>query len=342
TLIDRVNMAAGVGGGYDIYLHNNSANTNGGEVIFTVQNSFMSGGIFSSVTGDTIRVLNNWISTPNAGVAIEQIGGAGNFQVIGNNITGIAGCVVVHSGISPIIANNECEQLVGSTNTEVNNSIIDIIGDTAAVVGAQIINNQVQSGAGVGNPTPVNVVSVNSNTIIGENRFGCGSAQAAIKNAGTPTVLTPGNFIGATCNSLLSDTASTGTTAASPGYQSYFITYKGVNFNSANTDTAIPIPLPPGVSNYQIANVRIANASASISTATLGIFQTTGGSGTILANSVITVTTASANTNNNSMILVPTNANTQSFNLTSVQARVGTAQGSAATGDVVIQIVPLP
>src|ERR1700761_8889535 len=118
---------------------------------------------------------------------------------------------------------------------------------------------------------------------------------------------------------------------APPGGQAYFVTAKAVNFNAANTDTPIAIPLPPGVTNYQIANLRIANASASISTATFGLFQAAGGSGAIIAGgTAITVTSAAANTNNNSMLVAPGNAATQSFNLGSVFFRVGTAQGSAA------------
>lgn len=118
----------------------------------------------------------------------------------------------------------------------------------------------------------------------------------------------------------------------------------GVNFNSANTDTTIPVTLPTGVSNYQIASVRIANASASISTATYGLFSAAAGGGTAIIPSpqAITVTTAGANTNNNSLTATPTNSGTQSWNFSNLFFRVVTAQGSAATADVIITLVPLP
>jgi hypothetical protein len=116
-----------------------------------------------------------------------------------------------------------------------------------------------------------------------------------------------------------------------------------VNFNSANTDTTIPIVLPAGVTNYLVKSVRLANASASISTATFGLFSASGGGGTAImaAGQAITVTSAAANTNNNAQTATPATSNTQSYNFANLFFRVGTAQGSAATADVIIEIVPL-
>lgn len=118
---------------------------------------------------------------------------------------------------------------------------------------------------------------------------------------------------------------------------------RGINFNSGNTDNAIPITLPPGVTNYRVVNVQIANASASISTATFGVFSATGGGGTAImaAGQVITVTSSAANANNNAQTATPATANTESYNFATLYFRVGTAQGSAATGDVIITISPL-
>jgi hypothetical protein len=116
----------------------------------------------------------------------------------------------------------------------------------------------------------------------------------------------------------------------------------GVNFNSANTDNAIAVPLPPGIARYQVQSVRLNNASASISTATVGVFTGTGGTGqTIAANQAITVTATAADTNNNSQNLTITNAGSEAYNDATLQVRIGTAQGSAATADVIIIIVPL-
>lgn len=127
---------------------------------------------------------------------------------------------------------------------------------------------------------------------------------------------------------------------ASVGLIRYVVT--GVNFNSANTDTPITIALPVGITRYQVNDAKLSNPSASISTATIGIFGGAGGTGAVIAaNQSITVTTSSANTNNNSMSLGLTNALTEAYDLTTIYARVGTAQGSAATADVIIMIKPL-
>jgi hypothetical protein len=116
----------------------------------------------------------------------------------------------------------------------------------------------------------------------------------------------------------------------------------GVNFNSANTDNALTITLPTGVTRYAVAGVRINNASASISTATIGVFTSTGGGGqTIAANQAITVTATATDTNNNTMSLTLTNGNTMAYNDATLQVRIGTAQGSAATADVIVDIIPL-
>lgn len=113
----------------------------------------------------------------------------------------------------------------------------------------------------------------------------------------------------------------------------------GVNFNSANTDTALTLTLPAGVSRWRFNAIFINNASASISSATVGVFTGTGGGGqTIAANQAITVTASAADTNNNTMALAGTNTGTMAYSDTTIYVRVGTAQGSAATADVVVFI----
>lgn len=116
-----------------------------------------------------------------------------------------------------------------------------------------------------------------------------------------------------------------------------------VNFNSANTDTSIPITIPTGFSRYRVAGVFISGASASISTATAGLFTASGGGGTaiVTGGSALTVTTASENTNNNMMSLNVNNSTSQSYNAATLFFRVGTPQGSAATGTVEIWIQPV-
>jgi hypothetical protein len=116
-----------------------------------------------------------------------------------------------------------------------------------------------------------------------------------------------------------------------------------VNFNSANTDTAITVRLPPGFSNYRVTAVVISGASASLSTATFGVFTSTGGGGTAIVSggTAITVTATATATNNNMQSVSPNNTSTQSYNAATVYCRVGTAEGSAATGTVTLILNPV-
>ena len=129
--------------------------------------------------------------------------------------------------------------------------------------------------------------------------------------------------------------------AAPVGLLSVHLT--AVNFNSANTDNAATIVLPTGYTRYRLQNVAISGASASITTATIGVFTDAAAGGTTMAaNQAITVSTASENTNNNGMTLTLTNNATTNFNDTAIFVRIGTAQGSAATANVTISYFPLP
>ena len=120
-----------------------------------------------------------------------------------------------------------------------------------------------------------------------------------------------------------------------------------VNFNSANTDTTIPISLPTGFTRYLVSNVRISGASASLTTATFGLFTavSAGGTAIISGGTVIAVSTASDGTNNNAQVNNATNTGTQAYSLSgypNLYFRIGTPQGSAATANVEVVIIPLP
>lgn len=115
---------------------------------------------------------------------------------------------------------------------------------------------------------------------------------------------------------------------------------KGVNFNAANTDNAITLVLPPGTTRWTLEEVIIFNASASISTATFGLFTGAGGTGqTISTAQAITVTGTTAGSANSSM------QNTTGVTVwdtgTTLFFRTQTAQGAPATADVVISIFHL-
>lgn len=115
-----------------------------------------------------------------------------------------------------------------------------------------------------------------------------------------------------------------------------------VNFNAANTDHAITVSLPAGVTRWAVSALRISNASGTLTTATAGLFTATGGGGiAICSNTAVTVSTSATDTNNNYMSLGANNPTSEAYNETTVYFRVGTAQGSAVTGDVILTIIPL-
>lgn len=121
------------------------------------------------------------------------------------------------------------------------------------------------------------------------------------------------------------------------------VTVPNVNFNSANTDTTINIPLPPGYSNYRFSGIAIGNASGSLTNATFGIFSGAGGTGTAIVSggAPLTISTSAPNTNNNAMFISGILNTTGAYNFTTVYFRVGTAEGSAATATVTLIIQPL-
>jgi hypothetical protein len=135
-------------------------------------------------------------------------------------------------------------------------------------------------------------------------------------------------------------------TLVAPG--SIYTIFTTINFNSATTDTGIAVTLPFGLTRFQIDSVTITNASHTLTTATAGVFTTTGGSGAIAADQAITVSSTSDAANNNSQRLTLTNASTESYVLANLAHtpnlyfRVGTPESAAATADVTIVVRPLP
>jgi hypothetical protein len=95
------------------------------------------------------------------------------------------------------------------------------------------------------------------------------------------------------------------------------------------------------VTNYNVLFVKIANASASLSTSTFGVSTGVGGTGvTVVAGGTAnTGSTNAANTVNN--MLQTAGSGSTSYNAATLVFRVGTAQRSAATADALIEIAPL-
>lgn len=116
---------------------------------------------------------------------------------------------------------------------------------------------------------------------------------------------------------------------------------KGVNFNSANTDTVITLPpLPTGAVGYSNFTVRIANASAINTTSTFGLFSGAGGTGlAFLTGTAGAINNISVNTAGNCSATASGIGGTVNYTLPTLFFRVQTAQGSPCTADVTIQLV---
>jgi hypothetical protein len=224
-------------GGFSIFLDNGTGtNTNGGESFVTIQNSFLGGGLSCAFCGDSIRLLNNQIFTLNAGFTINQIAGAGGFWAAGNNIVA-AGGNIISAAVAPVIGpGNEFEQQV--TNTEANNSILDLTGSVINISTPKIFGNSIVGLTGTGNPNIIRLAAVTGGSV--ENNFIGGpttgtqllitSAAAsvtvgientfagsgtAISNSGTGTIFPPKTINGSTCSTSfacnISNIISTGT-----------------------------------------------------------------------------------------------------------------------------------
>jgi len=120
------------------------------------------------------------------------------------------------------------------------------------------------------------------------------------------------------------------------------VTVREVNFNSANTDTPITIVLPPGYSRFLVNGVRASGASAALTTATFGVYTAPAAGGTaVVGPTACTISTASEGTNNNTQLVQPPTAQTQSYINNLLYFRVITPQGSAATATVTVTLLPV-
>lgn len=133
---------------------------------------------------------------------------------------------------------------------------------------------------------------------------------------------------------------SIGGTGVAPRAAKYTVKATGVNANSV-ADTAIAIPLPTGVTSYRVAKVTGLNPSASLTAAQAGLYTAAGGGGTAIcaAQALSGLTTNAANTAGNAADLTQANGAT-AFTATTLYFRITTAQGAAATLDVVVEIQP--
>lgn len=119
------------------------------------------------------------------------------------------------------------------------------------------------------------------------------------------------------------------------------IALRGVNFNpSVATDNAIPLAL--GTTRYMIERVAITNANHTLTTASVGLYTATGASGvTVALSQLVTVSSSLADTANGAMVLILNSVSLFAFSDTTLQFRIGVAEGAAATADVLLYVRPM-
>ena len=125
-------------------------------------------------------------------------------------------------------------------------------------------------------------------------------------------------------------------TPESPVFQKY--TLSGVDFNALG-DNQVPISLSEFVSRYQVLNVWVTNASATIVTATAGLFTAAYAQGFAIAPSqILTITNNTADNIGNAQSMELANQRTIVFSDMTLYFNVSTAEGTAAKADVHITI----
>lgn len=117
-----------------------------------------------------------------------------------------------------------------------------------------------------------------------------------------------------------------------------------VNFNAGNTDNPINIGLPQNYTQYRIHQIIIEGATASLSTATCGVFtqQGAGGLAVVAGNTAVTITQTAGDTNNNMQALTIANQNTLALIDPTLYFRVQNPQGSSALANVIVFYQPIP
>jgi hypothetical protein len=152
--------------------------------------------------------------------------------------------------------------------------------------------------------------------------------------------ITPGHLAAFITDGVIGDAGVTFTNT----YGLFSSAVSGINFNAANTDNPIPINLPVGYTKYRIHQILISGASASLTTATCGVFtqEAAAGLGVVATGTAITVAQTAGDTNNNMQSLTIVDQNTLALVDTVLFFRVQNAQGSAALATVTCFYQPIP
>ena len=182
------------GSGWSIFAVGSASNVAGGIPQADIAHNYIGSGVALVQSGDSIKIDHNVFSSTgvNPGIYASLITNAGNLQIVHNNISASAGAIVVDCAQAPLVDGNEIEQ--GTTNTEANNALVDLVGGNCQVQGAQFVNNEVQAVASVGNPYLLRVANALNSNIDG-NKFATPVAYSPIQitAASTGAIIGAGN-----------------------------------------------------------------------------------------------------------------------------------------------------
>jgi hypothetical protein len=138
----------------------------------------------------------------------------------------------------------------------------------------------------------------------------------------------------------------TGATSASGAQKNLaigalIVSAQSVNANSV-ADTALTVPLPSGFTKYRVNRITALNPSISLTTAQAALYTAAAAGGVAVASpqALSGLTTNSASTSGNAIDLSLALAAPTFFTAATLYFRITTAQGAAATVDVVLEIQP--
>jgi hypothetical protein len=165
---------------------------------------------------------------------------------------------------------------------------------------------------------------------------------AALATLSTPPVLTGLTGVLYGNGSSPVTVATQAQVAGLIGAGSYVIAATGINFNLTG-DTTFPVALPAGFTRYLVREVRISNASISLTTAQFGVYTgTLQGGVNIVAQTLTGITNNTAGTNLNAFSATVIDTGTRFYTSPTLYLNIGVAQGATATADASILITPLP
>ena len=122
---------------------------------------------------------------------------------------------------------------------------------------------------------------------------------------------------------------------------SYAVIAKAVSANLV-ADTPLLVPLPPGVTRYRVTRVTLLAPSVALTAAQAALYNAASGGGVAICSpqALSGLTSSSPATAGNAIDLTLALAAATFFTATTLFFRITTAQGSAATVDVILHIQP--